>query len=547
MQQDKNIYRKNFALIIAFLILVSVTFIIALFVSYSLTEKYVENEFSSKDNEVLDQTIKPYNDFFQNTIPEITYYAGFLDSASAARYSDSVFKTFKFVKHTTFYAIDIASPTKIDPGDLDVRVKAIYQISPLNGHVAGSRRSSAADFSDFEMMSARLKTYVAEADTSREPTQDQKFKTFYDIEPEKIIYLNIPRREDVKHYRELLKNLHSNGVYGQNMMTFALDRSGLNVKNTHPELYKNVSIRPVVYDPIDNDNTNIVAESPFPGAFSNYKLYLTSPHDYLNAEVNRRFMPIGAMVLLIFAFLVLIGWLIYRNMNVNMRLFKLQYDFINNFTHEFKTPVSVIKIAGSNLRSDAELSDRQRRHYGKILDEEADRLNDLMNTLLSFTQLENNAIRAKKEEIVIGDFVKGYIDTFKIKYPDFKINHSVQDVAKFYTDPVLLGSLFQNLMENAYKYSNPKRRELAINVKKGKKGITFSFADKGIGIAKEEITHIFKKFYKVENQYNQQGSAGLGLAFCKELVNFMEGDITVNSKINEGSEFVITLPYEAAG
>src|SRR3569833_201516 len=155
MQQDKNIYRKNFALIIAFLILVSVTFIIALFVSYRLTEKYVENEFSSKDNEVLDQTIKPYNDFFQNTIPEITNNAGFLDSASAARYSDSVFKTFKFVKHTTFYAIDIASPTKIDPGDLDVRVKAIYQFSPLNGHVAGSRRSSAADFSDFEMMSAR--------------------------------------------------------------------------------------------------------------------------------------------------------------------------------------------------------------------------------------------------------------------------------------------------------------------------------------------------------------------------------------------------------
>jgi len=546
MQQDKQVYRKNFVLIIAFLILISVTFIIALFISYNLTEKYVENEFDSKKNDVLEQTTKPYNDFFQNTIPEITFYAGFLDSASAAKYSDSVFKTYHFVKHTTFYAIDIASPAATDPGELDVRVKAIYEFSPKDGHVVGSRKTSATDFSDFELMSARLKTYVADADTAREPTQDQKFKTFYDIEPEKIIYLNIPRREDIKHYRELLKNIHSNAVYGQNMMTFTLDRAGLTVKNTHPELYKNVSIRPVVYDPIDNDNTNIVAESPFPGAFSNYKLYFTSPHDYLNAEVNRRFMPIGAMVLLIYVFLILIGWLIYRNLNVNIRLFKLQYDFINNFTHEFKTPVSVIKIAGSNLRSDAELSDRQRRHYGKILDEEADRLNDLMNTLLSFTQLENNAIKAKKEEIVIEDFIKGYIDTFKIKYPDFKINYSVYGVVKFFTDPVLLGSLFQNLMENAYKYSNPKRRELAINVRKGKKGIVFSFADRGIGIAKEEITHIFKKFYKVENQYNQQGSAGLGLAFCKELVNFMDGDITVNSKINEGSEFIITLPYEAA-
>jgi two-component system phosphate regulon sensor histidine kinase PhoR len=546
MRQDKNVYRKNFSLIIAFLILISVTFIIALFISYNLTEKYVENEFSSKNSDVLDQTTRPYNDFFSNTIPEITFYAGFLDSTSAAKYSDSVFKTFRFVKHTTFYAIDIAAPTQTDPGDLDVRVKAIYEFSPENGHVVGSRKTTATDFSDFEMMAARLKTYVADADTAREPTQDQKFKTFYDIEAEKIIYLNIPRREDIKHYRELLKNIHSNAVYGQNMMTFTLDKSGLTVKNTHPELYKNVSIRPVVYDPIENDNTNIVAESPFPGAFSNYKLYFTSPQDYLDAEVNRRFMPIGAMVLLIYVFLIVIGWLIYRNMNVNMRLFKLQYDFINNFTHEFKTPVSVIKIAGSNLRSDAELSDRQRRHYGKILDEEADRLNDLMNTLLSFTQLENNAIRAKKEEILIENFIKGYIDTFMIKYPDFKINYSIQGAVKFYTDPVLLGSLFQNLMENAYKYSNPRRRELAIMVRKEKKDIIFSFADKGIGIAKDEITHIFKKFYKVENQYNQQGSAGLGLAFCKELVNFMNGSITVNSKINVGSEFIITLPYEEA-
>src|SRR6201985_1044218 len=119
-------------------------------------------------------------------------------------------------------------------------------------------------------------------------------------------------------------------------------------------------------------------------------------------------MPIGALVILIYGFLVLIGWLIYRNLSVNLKLFKLQYDFINNFTHEFKTPISVIKIAGSNLRADNDLSERQRKHYGKILDEEADKLNDLMNKLLSLTQLENDAISLKKEEIDVEEFVKGY-------------------------------------------------------------------------------------------------------------------------------------------
>jgi len=89
-----------------------------------------------------------------------------------------------------------------------------------------------------------------------------------------------------------------------------------------------------------------------------------------------------------------------------------------------------------------------------------------------------------------------------------------------------------------------KKKELSIIIKQEKRSIIFSFADKGIGIQKSELNNIFKKFYRVENQYNQNGSVGLGLAFCKELANFMHGDIIVNSKVNEGSEFIVTLPYE---
>ncbi|HZX58829.1 MAG TPA: HAMP domain-containing sensor histidine kinase [Mucilaginibacter sp.] len=548
MKTEQGAYRKNFSLIIAFLILISVTFIVALFIAYSLTARYVENEFASKKIDVLDQTIKPYNDFFYTRIPEITFYQGYLDSTSAAKYSASVFNDYPFVKRIVFYDVTISSPNTLSTGNgLDIGLKSVFEfLSKKQGKVIGSKKALPEDYVDFETMVTKLNNFVALADTSREPTQDEKFRTFYDIqpEPEKISYLNIPRREDVKRYRELLQSHNRATVYKQNMLTFALDQFKLKVRNTHPELYKDVSIRPVVYDPIENENTNIITEAAFSGAFSNYKLYFSSPKSYLAAEINKRFMPTGAMVLLIYVFLVLIGWLIYRNLNVNLKLFKLQYDFINNFTHEFKTPVSVIKIAGSNLRSDSELSDRQIKHYGKILDEEADKLNDLMNKLLSFTQLENNAISLKKEEIDLGDFVKGYMDTFKIKYPDFKIHHKIHGITTFYTDPVLLGSIFQNLMENAYKYSDPKRKELNIDVRKEKKDIIFSFTDKGIGISNEEITHIFKKFYRIENQYNLNGSVGLGLAFCKELANFMDGDITVNSKIHEGSQFVVTLPYE---
>jgi two-component system phosphate regulon sensor histidine kinase PhoR len=546
MQVHKNVYRKNFSLIIIFLVLISVTFVVALFVSFNLTAKYVENEFASKKIEVLEQTIKPYNDFFQNKIPEVTSYQGFLDSASAAKYAASVFHDYAFVKKIVFYDVLIGSKTNITvrKNNLDVSVKGIYQYGILNGKVYGTKQTRPADESDFRVMADKLSDFIAFSDTSRVSTQDELFKTFWDVKSDKITYTNILRREDIRIYRELQQFNTPSASYKQNMMTFYLDPYLLKVKNSRHELYQNVSIQPVVYDPIDSEGDKMITEVSFPGAFSDYKLFFSSEQGYLTAEINRRFMPIGAVVLLISLFLVLIGWLIYRNLNVNLKLFKLQYDFINNFTHEFKTPVSVIKIAGSNLRGDGELTERQRKHYGKILDEEADKLNDLMNKLLSFTQLENKSITLKKEEIVVDDFVRRYIDTFKIKYPDFKLNFKASGVRTFYADPVLLGSVFQNLIENAYKYSHPQKKELNINIAHEKRNIVFSFVDRGIGIPKEELNNIFKKFYRIENQYNQNGSVGLGLAFCKELVNFMDGEITVHSKINEGSEFKVTLPYE---
>ncbi|MEO6631888.1 MAG: sensor histidine kinase, partial [Mucilaginibacter sp.] len=92
MTKQATTYRKNFSLIIIFLVLISVTFIIALIVSYYLNVKYVENEFASKKVDVQEQTIKPYANFFNNTLPQITSYQGFMDSTTAARYADSVFR-----------------------------------------------------------------------------------------------------------------------------------------------------------------------------------------------------------------------------------------------------------------------------------------------------------------------------------------------------------------------------------------------------------------------------------------------------------------------
>lgn len=546
MERTQNIYRKNFSLIIIFLVLISVFFIIALFVSYNLNQKYVENEFSAKKIDVWEQTIKPYNNFFQTKIPEITSYQGYLDSTSAARYAESVLHEYPFVKRLLFYEILIGTQGRpaATKSNIVLSVKATYRYQLEHGRVVGTMERNNPDDIDFKQMAEKLSNYITFSDTTRGFTQDEIFRTFYDVKPNKISYSNILRRQDIKMFRELQRHPNPSSFYKQNMMTFFLDPYLLKVNNTHKELYQNITIQPVVYDPLDNESGNLVDDVALPGALANSKLYFSSTKEYLLTEINRRFMPICAIVVAIYFFLLLIGWLIYRNLNVNIKLFKLQYDFINNFTHEFKTPVSVIKIAGSNLSGDSDLSERQRKQYGKILNEEADKLNDLMNKLLSFTQLENKSIIIKKEKIDVNEFVNRYKDTFKLKYPDFKISCGVHSVKFFYTDPVLLGSVFQNLIENAYKYSPPDKKVLNVNVWQEKRNIVFSFVDNGIGIQKDELNNVFKKFYKIENQYNQNGSVGLGLAFCKELVNFMDGDIKVNSQVNKGSEFVVTLPYE---
>jgi two-component system phosphate regulon sensor histidine kinase PhoR len=545
MQPQNHIFKKNLSLIVIFMVLISVALVAALIVAYNLTEKYVENEFSSRKIDVLDQTLKPYNDFFQNKIPEVTSYQGFLDSASAGNYAGSVFGSYSFVKRIRFYDIIISSRQQpANKSSLNIAIKAVFQYLPAHGGINGMQVKGRTADRDFELVADKFSNFIETADTSRVPDQDEQYKIFYDVKPARINYLNIPRREEIKAYKQLQQSYRPGAFYKQNMMAFMLDAKALKVKNNHTELYKEISIQPVVYDPLNDEEGTIITEVAFPGAFSDYKLYFRSPKSYLSSEINRRFAPTGAIVILIYVFLVLIGWLINRNLNTNLKLFKLQYDFINNFTHEFKTPVSVIKIAGSNLKGDGELTERQRKHYGRILDEEADKLNDLMNKLLSFTQIENRSITLKKQEINVEEFVKRYIETFRIKYPDFKLTYQAEHPLEFFTDPVLLGSLFQNLIENAYKYSNPENKELNISIMLDKRNIVFSFADKGIGIPRAELANVFKKFYRIQNKYNQNGSVGLGLAFCKELANFMNGDITVKSKVNEGSEFTVTLPYE---
>ena len=328
------------------------------------------------------------------------------------------------------------------------------------------------------------------------------------------------------------------------MLSFHLDPNKLKIYNSNPNLYENILIRPVTFDSLMNDRGYFTTGIALPGAFSDYQLYFVSSKQFVNHRISMLFTPIAIGILAVYLIMLFIAILIYRNLNINAKLFKLQYDFVNNLTHEFKTPVSVIKIAANNIKNQKVLNEKDKELYGRILDEEADKLNELMNKLLSLTQLENRSLIIKKEKIDLYDFCRDIVDAYQLKYPDFNIEYSVQNILYYNGDRVLLYSLFQNLIDNAYKYSPVDKKDLQIKIRRVKDQLTIFFTDKGIGIPKDEIENVFNKFYRIENQFNQQGSVGIGLAFCKEVVKFMKGDISVKSELGQGSEFRILLPID---
>lgn len=546
-------YRKNFSLIVTFIGLISAIFILSLFLAYKFSRKNIENDFVSAKANVLEESIKPYNDFFLNKLPEISFYNGYLDSATASKFVDTILIQYPFITKVVFYDTEVKNENYFDDGinlgNFSVGMKRVYQFNSVgkgkSRKIIGENQvKNNTALENFNTVTFKLINFVQKLDTTIVPSQEELFSNFTNIQANRIDYFNIPSFEILKSYKKMVMNkLEDEPVYQQDMLSFQLDPNLIKINNTRPLLYQSVKIVPITYDPIDTSSEYVTGEITLGGPFSDYKLFFMSSRSFIKNEVFSYFLPIAALLLFFYGLLMAVGFLIYRNLNINHKMFKLQYDFITNLTHEFKTPVSVIKIAGNNIKSAASLSAKEQQMYGRILDEEADKLNGLMNKLLAFTQIENKAITLNQDEINIEDFIESTIEAHTLKHPDFNFTYEISGFKTFVTDPVLLGSLFDNLAENAYKYSPIDHKKLHIIARLIKDKVVLRFKDGGIGIPSSEINNIFKKFYRVQNRYNQNGSVGLGLAFCKELVNFMNGEISVKSVVDKGTEFKIVLPY----
>lgn len=546
-------YRKNFGLLIAFFLLVTVLFVTSAFFARTMTTNFVETEFNNKKVEVFDESIKPFNAFFTENIPEISYYQGYMDSLQASKFSNSVLRRYPFVGEVRFFDIILTNKDSVFQGvrfdNLSIYPESSYTYHlDKDNRLVGGQQSSQEHrnhSSDFNNMMLKLVDFIDSAVDSTRLTDNDIFKVFYALQPGMVSYLNIPRVSDILSYKAMMTDVNlPTSSYEQDFFVFTIDPQKISIKNKYPNLYEEISIKAVVDQYVTDDESYIRTELPLPGALSNYKLQFDSSRDFILKDINKRFLPVMVGVSIVYLVLLLIGYLIYRNAITNNRLYQLQYDFINNLTHEFKTPVSVIKIAGNNIKSADTISNAERQMYGRILDQEADKLNNLMNKLLSFAQIENKSIKFHGEYVDLNVFSQIFFDSIRLKYADLKLEYSIDTKNEMYADPVLLTSVFQNLVDNAYKYSPVDRKVLNVSIHQNKRNFIIFFKDEGIGIDKREFNSIFKKFYRVKNQFNQQGSIGLGLAFCKEITEFMGGEIKVDSQLNIGTVFTLIFPVE---
>ncbi len=217
----------------------------------------------------------------------------------------------------------------------------------------------------------------------------------------------------------------------------------------------------------------------------------------------------------------------------------LRDDFVNNFSHEFKTPIVSIKGFAEELKRN-DLTEEERIKYLDIIIEESNRLAELSTNILNLSKIEKQTILTDKVKVNIGEQIRKVIlvEMKKIEHKNIELNLEIDDVNAIVNEG-LMEQVWINIIENAIKYSN-QNGMLDISVKNNGEEIIVKIKDNGIGIEEEELEHIFNKFYKIDKSASSPGN-GLGLALAKKIVDLHEGKIEVKSKINEGTEFTIEL------
>jgi signal transduction histidine kinase len=282
------------------------------------------------------------------------------------------------------------------------------------------------------------------------------------------------------------------------------------------------------------------------------KIQKPSDNDYLyvtfyDKEKHLLYNKLGINITSIFFInLFAISFFIYLVKTIinQQKLSELKNDFINNMSHELKTPLATIQFAAANIELDENLkSPNLIKDFTKVINQESSRMNHHIEQILQTNSAEKKQLNLIKEPFDLHQVINQLIESFNlITSADFTLHLDA-------TNSVIIGDkthiigVFSNLIDNAIKYST-EIPNITIESENTTEGIQLKIIDKGIGISNEDIDKIFDKFFRVNqgNIHNVKGF-GLGLSYAKAIIIAHKGTITVSSKLNKGTVFTFFLPH----
>lgn len=271
--------------------------------------------------------------------------------------------------------------------------------------------------------------------------------------------------------------------------------------------------------------------------------------NWKNFALKELRMPI-AMAILFTIIIIAAFYLTVHTMLRQKKLGEIKNDFINNMTHEFKTPIATISLAVDAMKNEKVLQNREKiGYFSSIIKEENQRMNRQVETILKASQLEKQEVNLNLQPLHVHDVIKDVVDNFALQLQEKQGKAEIllnAENDQINADEVHFSNLINNLVDNAVKYSKENTPvQLKISTQSNDKFLFVRVEDNGIGMSKETVKRVFERFYRAHtgNLHNVKGF-GLGLSYVKTMVQAHGGEIKVDSTLGKGSIFTLQFPLK---
>jgi two-component system phosphate regulon sensor histidine kinase PhoR len=297
----------------------------------------------------------------------------------------------------------------------------------------------------------------------------------------------------------------------------------------------------------NNDKPDDIVPTEFPKnkKENNYfGVHFPQLSTFLTKEMSSWFASTFVLIL----FMIILAYAIFIIFR-QKRLSEIQKDFVNNMTHEFKTPLATIKISSEVLKNPNIINNPERLlNYATIINNETLHLTNQVERVLQMAKSGKDTISLNKEDFELAPNLEEIIDkTYKplIRSRGGDIQLEVEDGLMIFADKLHFKNVIVNLLDNAIKYCR-EAPQIMIKAGRDQDQIKISIQDNGIGMSPENVKHIFDKFYRIPtgNLHDVKGF-GLGLNYVKLIIKQHGGNIKVNSELDKGSEFCIFIPLKS--